>query len=291
ARLQVADAACRVVGCLDAHAQLSQAALALRQRLRVRAYHLDLVERRAGVGNQAVLDVKLRLANDVQRVPQQQVVVAVDAPRQRVLDGDQPQRRVPRLDACKHLVKRAVGDGFSVRQQAAHGHLGVGPSLALKGHAHRRLAHGRRSSPCSAGAFSTNRSTASATPSSLFEPTTTSAAAFATSVAFATATPRPASLSISTAFSPSPMAITSPGSMPSSASSRRSAVAFDTPAGMISSIMGTACTSLAWPSMLAARCSRSAPMRSSSQNTTTLLTGSRPIIDSNGSIGSAAGSW
>ena len=62
-------------------------------------------------------------------------------------------------------------------------------------------------------------SSATATPSSAFVSVTTSAQALTESCALPIATPRPASWSIGTSRTPSPMATTSVGSIPSFSSS------------------------------------------------------------------------
>ena len=68
----------------------AQKPLALRQRLRMRVDPPQAVERRAGQRQQVVHDRQLHLADDRQLVRQQQVVVAVDAAADRVLDRHDP---------------------------------------------------------------------------------------------------------------------------------------------------------------------------------------------------------
>ena len=100
-----------VVGGDDLDAgQRAQEALALRQPLRVRVDAPQAVERGARQRQQMVDHRQLDLADDRQVVLEQQVVVAVDAAADRVLDRQDAVGRGAGLDGVEHLVEAAAGD-------------------------------------------------------------------------------------------------------------------------------------------------------------------------------------
>ena len=66
----------------------------------------------------------------------QQVVVAMDAAADRVLDRQDPVRRPSRRHGGEHVVERLAGDEVGVVAEAERRGLAVGARLSLEGDAH-----------------------------------------------------------------------------------------------------------------------------------------------------------
>ena len=88
------------------HVERAQELLGLRDRLRMRHHLVQLVERRPGQREQAVIDANDRLADQVQAVPEEQVVRLVDAPRLRVVQRNEAGRDATDLDCFENLADR-----------------------------------------------------------------------------------------------------------------------------------------------------------------------------------------
>jgi hypothetical protein len=118
--------------------QGAQKALALRQPLRVRVDAAQAVQGRAREREQMVDDRELDLTDDRQRALEQQVVVAMDAAADRVLDWQDAVRRPACLNGVEHLVEAAAGRQRRVGIDSPGGRLAEGARLALIGNCHRR---------------------------------------------------------------------------------------------------------------------------------------------------------
>ena len=91
--------------------------MALRGRDRDRQHRLDIGQRRARLGQQAVLDVEHHLALDQQFVAERQLVLRqVDRALDRVLDGHETQVDFAALDRVEHVGHRAVQDMLGCSQ-------------------------------------------------------------------------------------------------------------------------------------------------------------------------------
>jgi hypothetical protein len=113
----------------------AQGVLALGQGLRVRVHPLDLLQAHAGVRDQAVRHAQVVLRDDVQVVLEQQVIVPVDAPRQRVLHRHHAIGVRAVLHALKDLVKAIAGHRLDVCPKQRQGGLfAVGARLSLEPH-------------------------------------------------------------------------------------------------------------------------------------------------------------
>ena len=81
------------------------------------------------------------LAGNPQLVLEQQVVVMVNAARQRVFDGDQPTIDLPAFDRREHQVKKIYSGGSGqkgLKCLTQGGGLGIRARLALECHNWRR---------------------------------------------------------------------------------------------------------------------------------------------------------
>ena len=88
---------------------VAQERVALRGGDRDREHDLHVGERRARPGHQAVLDVEHDLALDEQVVAERELVLGeVDGALDRVLDGDEPEVDLARLDGVEHVGHRPV---------------------------------------------------------------------------------------------------------------------------------------------------------------------------------------
>jgi hypothetical protein len=105
----IANHACAARGVVGRHdldpGQGLQEHLALRQRLRVREHALDLAQLDAGQCQQVVHDRQLGLGDDRQIVLEHQIVVAMDAAADRVLDRQQSVRRVSGGHGREHVFE------------------------------------------------------------------------------------------------------------------------------------------------------------------------------------------
>ena len=114
-------------------AVLLQEVAALRQRLDVALHRLDGLQRGAGQGDQAVLDPLEMLGDDLEPGVRQQAVQVGDAAGDRVLDRDDGELRLARLDRAHRRLEGRTGQRRHVGKGRAAGHVGIGARLALKG--------------------------------------------------------------------------------------------------------------------------------------------------------------
>jgi hypothetical protein len=84
----------------------------------VREHATDPGERRPRQRQEIVHDRQFHLADDRQVVLEQQVVVAVDAAADRVLDGQDAVRDAPARNRGEHFVEAVERDRFGVRAGA-----------------------------------------------------------------------------------------------------------------------------------------------------------------------------
>ena len=129
-------AACRVVGRVHARRQLPQEPFALCQRLRVRIDPLDAFDGRARKRQQMVPDRQLDFADDRQVVLDEQVVIAMNAAANRVLDRQDPVRRPSRRHRPEHVVERLAGNDVGVAAETEGRGFAVGARLSLERDAH-----------------------------------------------------------------------------------------------------------------------------------------------------------
>ena len=126
--------------------QRAQEALALRKALWMRIDAAQTPERRAREREQVVHDGQLDLADDRQRALEQQVVVAVNAAADRVLDRQDAAGRRAGLDRVEHFVEAPAGQELRVRVNPPGGRLAEGARLALIRDLHRCLTITRQDS-------------------------------------------------------------------------------------------------------------------------------------------------
>ena len=115
----------------NGHLERAEELLALRDRLRVRDHLAQLVDLRAGEREQAVVDAHDRLADEMQAVPQEEVVRLVDAARLRVVERDEAGRDAPDLDCLEHLADRLVRAPLGVREDGRRALFRVRADLSL----------------------------------------------------------------------------------------------------------------------------------------------------------------
>uniref|UniRef100_A0A804MGP4 Uncharacterized protein n=1 Tax=Zea mays TaxID=4577 RepID=A0A804MGP4_MAIZE len=128
----------------DVEAHGRERVLALRQRLRVAHHAGQALLAHPGQRQQAVVHGELHLPDDVEPVPEQQVVVAVDAAAQRVLHGEHGAVRDPQLHGLERHLELVAGDGVAARVRLPGRLLAVRAGHALVGHAQLRPVHRRR---------------------------------------------------------------------------------------------------------------------------------------------------
>ncbi len=130
-------AAGRVVGGdhFDAR-QAPEVFVALGQGLRVRVDGLDLVDRRARQRDQAVDHPEFEVADDLERVLEQEVVIAVDGAADGVLDRQDAEGGGAGLDGAEHVFEARTGQQRGVWGESLRRCLTVGPRFALERHHH-----------------------------------------------------------------------------------------------------------------------------------------------------------
>jgi hypothetical protein len=131
-----------LAGHVEAHGVERQ--LALRQRLRVGDDPGEQLPSHPGEREEAVVDGELDLPDDVEAVPEEEVVVAVDAAAEGVLHGEHGAVGDPELDGLKGHLELVAGDGVAAWVGLGGGRLAVGARDALVRHAELRPVHGRR---------------------------------------------------------------------------------------------------------------------------------------------------
>ncbi len=134
-------AAGRVVGRDDLDVgQRAQEPLALREPLRMRVHPAQAGERGAAKRQQVVHDRQLHLGDDRQLVREQQVVVAMDAAADGVLERQAAVRDRAGLDGVEDLLEAPAGHQLRVVVDAPGGRLAEGAGLTLIRDSHRCLA-------------------------------------------------------------------------------------------------------------------------------------------------------
>src|SRR5688572_27173978 len=81
-------------------------------------------------------DLQLGFGHDRQVVLEQQIVVAMDAAADRVLDGQQAMRRPSLTDRSEHVLELLARDGLDPRPRALRSHLAVRAGCPLKRDSH-----------------------------------------------------------------------------------------------------------------------------------------------------------
>lgn len=117
-------------------------AVALGQGLGVALHRVQVLERCALGGEEAVLHPVDDLPHHVEVALQEEVVGLVDAPRRGVLHRHHPKLRLARLHRLKDLVKGGKAHGLRLGEDLEQGLLAVGPRRALEGDPHG--SHGTR---------------------------------------------------------------------------------------------------------------------------------------------------
>ncbi|CAL5090266.1 unnamed protein product [Urochloa decumbens] len=136
----------RVVERLARHVEAHgvERELALRERLGMRDDAGEEVPPHPGEREEAVVDGELDLADDVEPVAEEEVVVAVDAAAEGVLDGEHGAVRDPEFHRLERHLELVAGDGVAARVRLGGGRLAVGARHALVGHAQLGAVHRRR---------------------------------------------------------------------------------------------------------------------------------------------------
>ena len=130
-------AAGRVVGRDDLDPlQARQKSFALRQPLRMRVHLLDVRELRPRKREQVVRHLQQHLGHDRQLVLEQQVVVAVDAAANRVLDRQNAVGCLAAFDGGKHLVEALARHSRRVRTESQCRRFAIRARFALIGNFH-----------------------------------------------------------------------------------------------------------------------------------------------------------
>jgi hypothetical protein len=86
-------------------------------------------------------DAKIVLAHHPQVILEEQIVVSMDAARQRVFDGDKPEIAIAADNGFKDQLKRLAwnGDYLFHAEIGADGGLGVSAGFTLESDAHKKL--------------------------------------------------------------------------------------------------------------------------------------------------------
>ena len=103
----------------------------------MRIHPSQAFQRRARHGQQVVDDGQLHLGHNREVVREQQVVIAVDAAANRVLDGHDPVRRRPGIDGVEDLLEAPARDEPGVRIHPSRRSLAERARLALICDVHR----------------------------------------------------------------------------------------------------------------------------------------------------------
>ena len=126
-------AACRVVRRDDLDAlQARQKAFALGQPLGMRVHLLDVLHRGARKRQEVVRDLQEHFGHHRQLVLEQQVVVAVNAAADRILDGQDPVRGFAGLHLDEHLVEAHARDRRGVRAESQRRRFAIRARFSLK---------------------------------------------------------------------------------------------------------------------------------------------------------------
>eukprot|EP00268_Persea_americana_P058205 TRINITY_DN7020_c0_g1_i1.p2 TRINITY_DN7020_c0_g1~~TRINITY_DN7020_c0_g1_i1.p2 ORF type:complete len:320 (-),score=41.53 TRINITY_DN7020_c0_g1_i1:261-1220(-) len=125
----------------DVEAELGEGQLALREGLGVADDAGEILLPDAREGEETVVDGELDLADDVEAVAEEEVVVAVDAAAERVLDGEDGAVGDPELDGLESDLELVARDGLAVGVGFAGGGLTVGTGDALVGDAELGAMH------------------------------------------------------------------------------------------------------------------------------------------------------
>ncbi|KAK3443826.1 hypothetical protein EUGRSUZ_B03894 [Eucalyptus grandis] len=124
--------------------QLRQGVLALGERLRVRDHAREVLHARAGEREEAMVDRELDLADDVEAVAEEEVVVPVDRAAEGVLHRQDGAVRDPELHGLEGDLELVARDRLALRIGFPGGCFGVGSGDALVGHAELRTVHRSR---------------------------------------------------------------------------------------------------------------------------------------------------
>ena len=129
-----------VVGGDDLDAgQRPQKPLALREPLRMRIDAAQIAEGDARQRQQMVHDRQLHLADDREMMLDEQVVVAVDAAANRVLDRQDAVAGGPGVDGAEDLLEAPARDQLGVGVHQPRRRFAEGAELPLVGDPHTRL--------------------------------------------------------------------------------------------------------------------------------------------------------
>ncbi|KAF8039552.1 hypothetical protein BT93_B1922 [Corymbia citriodora subsp. variegata] len=124
--------------------QLRQGVLALGKRLRVGDHAREVLHARAGESEEAMVDRELDLADDVEAVAEEEVVVAVDRAAEGVLHRQDGAVSDPELHGLEGDLELVARDGLAIRIGFPGRCFGVGSGDALVGHAELRPVHRSR---------------------------------------------------------------------------------------------------------------------------------------------------
>ena len=113
--------------------------VALRERLRVRHRPCDVAHFLPGKREQAVVDFKVHLADDVQTVRQNEVVVPVDASPERVLERQNRAIARPLLRRLERVFELRARTRLAVRVRRERSRFAVRTGHALVRHANAIL--------------------------------------------------------------------------------------------------------------------------------------------------------
>lgn len=94
-------------------------------------------------GEEAVVDGELHFPDDVEAVTEEEVVVPMNAPAERVLDGQNSSISDPQLDGLERDLELVARDGLAVRVGFPGGGFAVGAGHALVGDAQGGAMHRR----------------------------------------------------------------------------------------------------------------------------------------------------
>ena len=125
-------------------AEFGESVLALRECLRMRNHSREELLSDAGEREEAVVDRELDLADDVEAVAEEEVVVPVDRAAEGVFDRHNRSIGDPELHRLERNLELVAGNGLAVRIGLAGGCLGVRAGNALVRDAELGAVHRRR---------------------------------------------------------------------------------------------------------------------------------------------------
>ncbi|RDX67084.1 hypothetical protein CR513_54080, partial [Mucuna pruriens] len=125
-------------------AEFRQCLLALRERLRMRYHAREEIFSDTREGEEAVVDRELDLADDVEAVAEEEVVVPVDRAAEGVFHREDGSVGDPELHRLERHLELVAGNGLAVRIGFAGGGFGVRAGNALVRHTELRAVHRRR---------------------------------------------------------------------------------------------------------------------------------------------------